>query len=112
MKSVVVIISDKLIEINAIYIVMAADNDDQRKMLVDAGWPQGPERYFPGGILIDLNSYEAQSRRRLWTTRTMRVAHEFLDKHYQTIRDGDIIDIQYILKETTSPKKREKNGND
>lgn len=42
-----------------------------------------------------------------WGNRTMRVAHEHIEAEWDTLQSGDVIDVQYILGETTSPKESE-----
>jgi hypothetical protein len=36
--------------------------------------------------------------------RTKPHAHQFIMEHWQELRDGDVIDVQFILGETDSPK--------
>jgi len=110
MKNVVVGVVDNGRSITAMYIIMTAaeDNEAERKMIIDSGWLQGGNGYFPGSILLDMENGDVQFSPQAWPNRTMRVAHEFLDRHYKTIRGGELIDIQYILKETTSPRKAKK----
>lgn len=36
--------------------------------------------------------------------RTMRVAHEHILHHWDELKDNDVIDVEYILKETTQKK--------
>jgi hypothetical protein len=40
--------------------------------------------------------------------RTMRVAHNYVAEHWEELEDGDVVDVEFILKETTEPKKSEK----
>ena len=39
--------------------------------------------------------------------RTHRVAHNYISEHWSDLSDGDVIDVQYILGETTGPKASE-----
>ena len=36
--------------------------------------------------------------------RTMPVAHDYIEKHWSELRDGDVVDVQFILGETTKAK--------
>ena len=36
--------------------------------------------------------------------RTLRVAHDWIISHWAELSDGDVVDVQYILLETTAPK--------
>ena len=42
------------------------------------------------------------------STRTMREAHKYIAKNWGSLNNGDVIDIEYILGETTSPKVTER----
>lgn len=42
--------------------------------------------------------------------RTMRAAHQYVEKHWDKLFSGDVIDIEYILGETKEPKKSERLG--
>jgi hypothetical protein len=35
--------------------------------------------------------------------RTHRVAHNYVTEHWHELRDGDVVDVQYILHETEAP---------
>lgn len=40
-----------------------------------------------------------------WTgSRTMKHAHHYIEEHFDTLNSGDVIDVEYILGETTEPK--------
>lgn len=39
-----------------------------------------------------------------WGDRTMSVAHDYIIKHWNELRDGDVVDVQFILGETATPK--------
>lgn len=41
-------------------------------------------------------------------SRTMPAAHTWIEKHFDEIKDGDVIDVQFILGETSSPKVSER----
>lgn len=40
--------------------------------------------------------------------RTMQAAHNFILDHWNNLTDGDVVDVQVILGETTVPKKSER----
>lgn len=40
--------------------------------------------------------------------RTKRTAHAFIQEHWSGLKDGDVIDVQYILGETEKPKLSER----
>jgi hypothetical protein len=39
-----------------------------------------------------------------WNGRTRPVAHDFIIKNWAMLKDGDVVDVQFILGETTAPK--------
>lgn len=45
-----------------------------------------------------------------WETqaRTISEAHKYIIEHWAELRDGDVIDVEYILGETTAPKVSER----
>lgn len=45
-----------------------------------------------------------------WTgpTRTMRVAHAYIEQHWAMLQDGDVVDVQFLLGETTVRKTSER----
>jgi hypothetical protein len=45
-----------------------------------------------------------------WKGRTMPVAHNYIIENWEEIRDGDVIDVEFILGETTVKKVSERHG--
>ena len=39
-----------------------------------------------------------------WNDRTMQTAHDYIQKNFNTLNDGDVIDVEFILGETKQPK--------
>jgi len=39
-----------------------------------------------------------------WGDRTFTVAHNYICEHFDELRDGDVIDVEFILGETTEKK--------
>lgn len=39
-----------------------------------------------------------------WGGRTWPVAHNYIIEHWEELRDGDVVDVQFILGETKAPK--------
>ncbi len=42
--------------------------------------------------------------------RTIAVAHLFILEHWAKLKDGDVVDVQFILGETQQPKASERHG--
>lgn len=43
-------------------------------------------------------------------TRTYQVAHQYIIDHFDELESGAVVDVEFILKETTKPKKSEREG--
>lgn len=43
-----------------------------------------------------------------WGGRTWPVAHDYIIKHWDELRDGDVVDVQFILGETKQRKASER----
>lgn len=39
-----------------------------------------------------------------WGGRTMPVAHQWIQEHWEELKDGQVVDVEYILGERTEPK--------
>jgi hypothetical protein len=44
-----------------------------------------------------------------WGDRTMQTAHIYIDEHFAELNDGDVIDVEFILGESTEKKISERN---
>ena len=55
-----------------------------------------------GGEPANIDPYQ-------WHNRTMREAHEYIRYQFDNLTTGDVVDVEYILGETTSPKVSERN---
>lgn len=43
-----------------------------------------------------------------WRDRTYKVAHDYIIDHWTALRDGDVIDVEFILGETFDKKRSER----
>ena len=43
-----------------------------------------------------------------WRSRAMSVAHGYISAHFDDLKSGDVIDVQYILGETSEKKQSER----
>jgi len=46
-----------------------------------------------------------------WDCRTWQVAHHYIIEHWHELKDGDVVDVEFILKERTAPKESERTEN-
>lgn len=42
-----------------------------------------------------------------WSGRTMQEAHRYIRENFSKLKDGDVIDVEFILGETSEPKRSE-----
>lgn len=64
--------------------------------------------YGPGGgpyvIMMKLADCKAANDPYEWGNRTMAVAHDYVRGHWDELVDGDVVDVEFILGETTTKK--------
>lgn len=39
-----------------------------------------------------------------WNDRTKQAAHQYIQQHWNELKNGDVIDVEFILKESDKPK--------
>ncbi len=87
-----------------------ARNDAQRWLLRRVGYPCDGRpnvmiTYLGGGRRADNDPYGWKD-----DSRTFPVAHAWIIDHWAEIRDGDVIDVEHILGETSTKKRSEREG--
>jgi hypothetical protein len=85
-----------------------AANDRQRYLLRRDGYSaDASERCV---ILIDAQCRGVSYDPYHWPgdTRTKPVAHDYIERHWHELRDGDVVDVQFIIGETTERKRSER----
>jgi selenophosphate synthetase-related protein len=45
-----------------------------------------------------------------WSGRTFPAAHAYIETHWDELADGDVVDVEFVLGETTQPKVSEERG--
>lgn len=74
----------------------------QRYLLRRCGYPCDGR---PNVILTALDGHgKATNDPYEWGGRTYPVAHNYIIEHWDALRDGDVIDVSFILGETDKPK--------
>jgi hypothetical protein len=104
-------IRDKGTFIPCLALRMTADNERQRYLLRRVGF----EIEHPGIVLMVLNDQKATSDAYEWSSmgmgeRTMPAAHLWIEEHFDELVDGSVVDVEFILGETTMPKRSEAYG--
>lgn len=99
-------IRDRMTCVPILAIAITADHSDQGRLCHRAGF--GPHNryilYAPldGGRFTEI-TYDPFH----WSDRTHTAAHQFIIDQWDTLTPGQVVDVQFILGETTAPKPRE-----
>ena len=83
-------------------------NEAQRYLLRRCGYPCDGQ---PNNILMTrlvADGGKAWNDPYAWGGRTMPVAHKHIIEHWDELQDGDVVDVSFILGETTKPKLSER----
>ncbi len=96
---------DKMTFIPLLAVELTGENGDQMYLLARAGY--GLIRRHV--ILTALRAERiAHCDPYAWNDRTFSVAHDFIIKNWETLSDGDVIDVEFILGETKTKKLSER----
>lgn len=82
-------------------------HDAQRYLLRRCGYPCDGR---PNVLITKLagDGSRASNDPYYWGGRTMPVAHNYIIEHWHELKDGDVVDVQFILGETKAPKVSER----
>jgi len=58
-------------------------------------------------LLLKYSSNEVTYNPYDWNDRTMHTAHKYIEEHFDLLKDGDVVDVEFILEETDKPKEPE-----
>lgn len=83
---------------------LTPDNEAERYLLARAGY--GPVGDSECVIVGRLAGHGAQCDPFEWQTgaRTLTTAHQFIEAHFDELETGAVIDVEFILGETSAPK--------
>lgn len=77
-----------------------SDLYDQHYLLHRAGYAPDSDLVMFGYLEGRACQYDLYN----WNDRTKQTAHDYIQKHWSDIKDGDVIDVEFILGETTEKK--------
>jgi hypothetical protein len=98
-------IRDKGTHIPALAIKLVPSNEDERYVLERGGYSDA----CPQVLLIKICYPQANYDSEMWGGgRTMVYAHRYIMRYFDELTDGDVIDVQFILGETTEKKVSER----
>lgn len=100
-------IRDRATFIPVICIEPVADNDRQAYLLRRDGYIGGGESCI---IMIDSGCRGVANDPYDWPGRTKRAAHNWIQDNWSSLADGDVVDIEFILGESTTKKVSERFG--
>lgn len=82
--------------------------DGQEYLLRRSGY--GLARYLVIVVRLDCNGgkHQASADPYGWGNRTLNVAHNYIEGNFADLQDGDVIDVEFILKETATKKLSER----
>ena len=88
--------------IPALAVDINPDNDAQRYLMRRCGYPCDGQ---PNVIVTWLDGGgQASNDPYSWGGRTWPVAHNYIIEHWDELADGDVVDVSFILGETTTRK--------
>lgn len=61
-------------------------------------------------FLAKMTNFEGRYDPSGWGNRTMETAHKHIRENWEHLRSGEVVDVQFILGETTEPKQSERNS--
>ena len=100
-------IRDSGTHIGVLALRMMSSDAAQRAHLRRAGYQQDGTAI----VVMRLDDQKATSDLYEWSSlvgaRTMSVAHHYIEEHFDELRDGDVVDVQFILGETAAVKQSE-----
>jgi len=102
-------IRDSMTLIAALAIQMTTADETQRYYLHRNGYTP----HNPIIVVMKLSDQKATADPYEWPsltgyTRTMAVAHEWIQAHFDELRDGDVVDVEFIMGSTVKPKVSER----
>lgn len=100
MKIKVFEVRDRMTMIPVLAIKLESENIHQQKLLHHAGYSPF-ETYY---LVLHVVSFEFQFDSHAWNDRTLGHAHHYIKKHFDEMVDGEVIDIEFILGETSERK--------
>ena len=114
MKTIMLEVRDSMTFIPVLAINLKSKNEEQGYLLSRAGYGGAYIAHAKYVILIKMGrEIVAQHNPFDWKpalVRTMSTAHKYIRDHFDSLKDGDVIDVEYILGETEECKTSERYG--
>jgi len=105
-KTIFLEVRDSMTFIPVMVTSLISNQEDQNYLLGRAGYEGGYVSVFVVKLSEGIGYNDAFKWPR--SGRTMFEAHQYIRDNFHELKDGDVVDIEYILKETTVKKKSER----
>ena len=106
MKAKTLEIRDEATFIPCLAVDVNPDNEGQRYLMRRCGYPCDGQ---PNVIVTRLDGSGPASNDPYYCGgRTWPVAHDYIIDHWDSLSDGDVVDVSFILGESTTPKLSER----
>lgn len=89
---------------------LSAANDFEEFLLSRAGYGANNNSFKGYVILISIDGTDMRAKHNAfdWDNRTLRTAHSHIHDYYDELKSGSVIDVEYLLEETETAKKSER----
>ena len=101
-------IRDRGTFVPALAVQLNPSNEDERRLLGRAGFGRLPSEHRQYIFLIKLTDAKCEWDPIEWGDRTMLVAHKHIVDFWRDLRPGEVVDVEFILGETTTKKEPER----
>lgn len=106
MQTKILEIRDEMTFIPCLAIKMFARNPEQAYYIYGrCGYPRRGDQvmvtHLSGEQMASADPY-------FWRGRTWLIAHKYIIENFDTLKDGDVVDVSFILNETKEPKTSER----
>jgi len=102
-------IRDRSTFIPAIAFKIEGKNDQERYLLSRAGFGRLPANQSDYVFLCRAsNPSQCEHDEYAWNNRTMSNAHKIIMENWETLRGGEVVDVEFYLGETNTPKESER----
>lgn len=110
MKTKTVEVRDRLTFLVIIAIKPSPRNEEERYLWSRVGYGQSAEDQSRYVLVAKLGDDKFSYDPNTWSNRTMYTAHKYLQENWDSVQNGQVLDVEYILGETDSPKISERIG--
>ena len=100
-------IRDAATFIPALAVKLEPGNEQDRYLLNRAGYALKMEDEADYVVLWRLEGGDCDWNIFDWSNRTMRKAHQYIRDHFDDLKSGSVIDVEYILGISSQPKESE-----